>query len=137
MSIIGYTLCQVPNLSFYKNLNETLDIVKNELPFGKVTMALLANNNSHQNAVIVAIFIIFYTIMCLKEALLQVDILFGTISFACIALEFRKVVRKAVVMSQTTKTLVKIPQTIALYQKILCVMTAYNEIHGLFFCIRN
>ncbi len=92
--------------------------MRNEFPFGNYTTELQASS------VIVATFIIYTTLLSIKEALIEIDILLGIIPFACIAFEFSKIVRTTVGGLQNA-------ETVALYQKILHVMTMYNEVHGL------
>lgn len=103
-------------------------MVRNELPFENI---VLTNNKDYANTLFGATFIIHYTMMCLKTSLLEVDILFGAITFAYIAAEFRKVVCKTVTSSNTTQTLVNIPDTISLYRRIFRVIKSYNEVHGI------
>lgn len=110
------TLSQVPKLSFYNYFNETMEMLRDELSFGSYKNALLPNLKTTKSTVFSAMFITFYTILSLKEALLDVDFLFGILSFACIACEFRRSVRMTVVASQEAKSHAKFSETVKLYQ---------------------
>lgn len=108
---------QVPDLSFYKNFNQTMEMVRNEFLYENYA------SNSQASTLIATIFIIFYTVVSIKEAIIEVGILVGILSFASIAFEFSKLVCLKAVTSRRTKT-------VSFYQKILRVITIYNEVHG-------
>lgn len=130
LAIVVLTIFQIPDLNFYDNFNETLDMVRYELPFENYTNVLPSNKKTLANTVIAATFIMYYTMLSLKSVLLEVGILFGVMSFACIAFDFSKIVCRTVVASQKTKNFDNIFEAVLLYRRILRFVTIYNEVHG-------
>ncbi len=103
-------------------------MARHDLPVENI---LTTNNKTPENRMVASVCIIYYTMLSLKTTLLEVDIFFGVMSFACIAFEFSKKVYKTIEASQKTTTLENLPETVEHYQRILRLTTIYNEAHGL------